>query len=58
MSSLCRCPKPALGWGEAGLGLAQPFKGKAEPFRVMSHTGAGAWLQLSAPLQSINRFLL
>lgn len=54
MSSLCRCPEPALGWGEAGLGPGQPFKGKAEPFRVMSHTR----LQPSAPLQSVNRFLL
>lgn len=57
-SSLCRCPEPVLGWGEPGLGPRQPFKGKAEPFRVTSRAGAGAWLQLSAPLQSINRFLL
>ena len=57
-SSLCRCPKPVPGWGEPGLGPGQPFKGKAEAFRVTSHTGAGAWLWLSAPLESINHFLL
>lgn len=57
-SSLCRCPEPAPAWGEPGLGLGQPFQGRAEPFRVTSCTGAGAWPQLSAPLQSINRFLL
>lgn len=39
-SSRCRCPEPAPGWGE-------PFRGKAEPLRVTSCTGAGARLPLS-----------
>lgn len=56
ISLLCRCLEPVPGWGKPSLGLGQPFQAKAEAFQVASRTGAGAWLRLSAPLQSVNRF--